>query len=126
MNAYIYQADIYCEKCAKEIRRALLASGKAPDEDSGRWPQGPYSNGGGEADCPQHCGGCSLFLKNPLTGDGVAYVKEKLTEASGDMRVLNKWADYYGDALGLGENCPDCGMRVASMFDHVDLDCMAQ
>jgi hypothetical protein len=44
--------------------------------DSDEWPKGPYGNGGGESDCPQHCGDCHEFLENPLTPDGYQYVRE--------------------------------------------------
>lgn len=111
-NAYIYQADIWCEQCTASIKHNLLmdvvgwpgiidqgggrytfeahklvqeneidlpCSGwdididrdnpvdemvmvvltEPQDEslyDSGEWPKGPYGNGGGEANSPQHCG----------------------------------------------------------------------
>jgi hypothetical protein len=62
-------------------------------------PKGPYSNGGGEADTPQHCDGCGVFIENPLTGDGCRYVNEKLCEhardGSGNAKVLEQWAEHY-------------------------------
>lgn len=44
--------------------------------DSGEFPKGPYGNGGGESDTPQHCGGCHEFLENPLTSAGYRYIRE--------------------------------------------------
>jgi hypothetical protein len=80
MDAYIFNADIYCADCAGDMIAECKARGIADDGDSNTYPQGPYPNGGGEADCPQHCGSCYAFLQNPLTSDGVAYVKEAAAE----------------------------------------------
>ena len=102
MNAYIYQADIYCANCAHRIRMELNAErtrrGLKPlprnaECDSDDFPQGPYPNGGGESDSPQHCGNCGGFLENPLTSDGYRYVRE---EADRKGRVWKEWAEYYG------------------------------
>jgi hypothetical protein len=51
MRAYIYQADILCESCAREVMDDLRARGLEPTdpvlrEDSGTWPVGPFPNGG--------------------------------------------------------------------------------
>lgn len=101
METFIYCADIYCADCAEKIKEGLRAfsPGSIHHKDSDSFPQGPYGDGGGEADCPQHCGGCSLFLENPLTGDGINYVREALLEhvesGRGAPEVLNEWRDYY-------------------------------
>lgn len=80
MKAYVFQAALICEDCA----RAYMASNAKPDHvdmddessyDSDHWPKGPYSDGGGEADCPQHCDHCGEFLENSLTMDGDCYVR---------------------------------------------------
>jgi hypothetical protein len=107
MNAYIYQAALYCEDCAKAIRERLTAApcttlGREtfvdgqPNEDSDRWPHGPYSDGGGEADYPQHCDACGEFLENPLTSDGVDYVRE-MAEGNhrGNPGVVEEWLRFY-------------------------------
>lgn len=80
MKAYIYCAALYCESCGDIIRANLESAGKAPLKlenestwDSDTYPKGPYSDGGGEADCPQHCDSCGVFLENALTDDGDAY-----------------------------------------------------
>lgn len=85
MKAYAYSAALYCAHCGEGIRRDLTAAGKAPanpdDEssyDSDAFPKGPYGDGGGEADSPQHCDACGVFLENPLTPDGDAYVRERV------------------------------------------------
>jgi hypothetical protein len=121
MDAYLYQAALYCGPC---VVKALHAAGKAApgaldmppadalfqivsangfdsqsDYDSDDLPKGPYADGGGEADTPQHCDACGLFLENPLTGDGTRYVNEKLIEhardGSGTRAVLKQWAQHY-------------------------------
>lgn len=101
MNAYIYNADIYCEACGEAIRNEMANANHAPENwddessyDSGEFPKGPYPDGGGESDCPNHCGACGAFLENPLTTDGMNYVIESLqTEPSGEL--VNQWAEYY-------------------------------
>ena len=84
MNAYIYQADIYCEDCGEKIREELNKSGKAPSDpsdeytyDSDEYPKGPYPDGGGEADCEQICGACNEPLDNPLTDYGLEQLDEQ-------------------------------------------------
>jgi len=95
VNAYIYQAALLCEHCANAWREGLTDTG-----DSDDYPQGPYSEGGGEADSPQHCDTCGLFLENPLTAEGVGYVEEAMREAlkSGRLQseALIEWAPFYG------------------------------
>lgn len=131
MEAYIYNADIYCRDCALEIRAAIREEGKQTGididkSDSDNWPQGPYPDGGGEADCPQHCAcgsdclnsiqldngqkvGC--FLENPITPDGEAYIKEHLWQIGSPFhngQVVELWADYYGIEYTNGSsNCED-------------------
>ena len=105
MDAYIYKAALYCEGCALHLRRTL------PDEsiinNSETWPQGPYANGGGEADTPQHCDTCDVFLENPLTSDGLNYVREHVeAEQTQNTRTgyeaqtrVGEWRTFYEDAL---------------------------
>lgn len=77
MRVYVYQAALLCEKCGEAMRNELDGGPDARNEDSSYYPQGPYGQGGGEADSPQHCDHCSVFLENPLTEDGAQYVSEK-------------------------------------------------
>ncbi len=102
-NVYVYQAALYCEACGTDMVARKAGRVRAwQSQDSDYCPQGPYSAGGGEADCPQHCGGCGEFLQNPLTADGLAYVRDKVTEwrAMPDpvrrRQVIALWADFYG------------------------------
>ena len=122
-DVYMYQADLICEDCGNKIIEQLKKEGVEDDGDSDRVPQGPYSNGGEEADSPHHCGmnercinkvhvpggrsiGCPLG--NPLTSEGVAYVRETvardITDESAHKRGVGRlWANIYSNVL---HNCP--------------------
>jgi len=128
MNVYIYQADVWCEDCAEAIKSRLASEGNVPEDpsdettfDSDEYPKGPYDDGGGEADSPQHCGAGSeclnavefadghkvgCFLENPLTSDGVDYLVEQYREDH-ESDVVALWVDYYDDVLPKVE-CPTC------------------
>ena len=121
MQAYIYCADIYCADCGKTIRKTIRKAGTAPPDpadessyDSDEYPKGPYADGGGEADSPQHCGNhgdcfnaitldgghkIGAWLENPLTSDGVQYVANEIADATGDTEVLQLWAEWYAEEL---------------------------
>lgn len=103
MEAYIYQSVFLCSDCALPLERGLEDLGMTDNGDSNTYPQGPYSNGGGEADYPQHCASCNKFLENPLTTEGVAYVRAAIAEGTGD--VLATWADFY--SIFMGESMTD-------------------
>lgn len=112
MNAYIYAADFYCDACGENIRADITAAGRAPANpdnessyDSDQFPKGPYSDGGGESDYPCHCAGCNAFLDNPLTPDGVAYVRAAFADDR-DWRsgapleagsILEQWRNAWPD-----------------------------
>ena len=82
MDAYVYQAALLCSDCAKNVTA-----------------DGPYGAGGGEADFPQHCDQCGAFLENPLTPDGILYVRDAIDD---DLFRINKsptiqlWKEFYG------------------------------
>ena len=117
MDAYIYKAALYCSDCVEEIEEDLKATCPVDPQaqhrhvplyeaieqglfDTDDYPAGPYSDGGGEADTPQHCEGCGLFLENSLTTDGNNYVLEALQELQEpteytNRAVLQEWSDYY-------------------------------
>lgn len=105
MLAYIYQAALLCEDCGKAARAKCHEDENNPvvriarerncslrcaaeyesHYDSDDYPKGPFDNGGGEADSPQHCDHCGVFLENDLTTDGANYVREQLAPwVSGD------------------------------------------
>jgi hypothetical protein len=110
-DAYVYAADLYCEDCGSEIQE-----GKEDTGDSNDYPQGPYPDGGGESDGPQHCGsgaGCvnamefagtkvGVWLGNPLTQDGVEALKEMLSNPRPNAYQLalhEFWSRVYSDYL---------------------------
>jgi hypothetical protein len=98
MDAYMYKASFLCKDCAEKVKGMLeykYAGVPESEFDSDEYPKGPYPDGGGEADCPQHCDTCGLFLENPLTGDGENYVYEALADRDGDPAVLSEWEDFY-------------------------------
>jgi hypothetical protein len=67
--------------------------------DSDFFPKGPYCNGGGEADNPQHCDHCCTFLENPLTADGYKYVREcvwdRYFNEDRPQEVVHTWEKFY-------------------------------
>ena len=109
MDAYVFQAALYCPACGEALIRDLRQRGAEDTGDSDDFPQGPYADGGGEADTPQHCdsgarclaaeviGGrrVGAFLENPLTSDGEAYVRQSLEETPGSP-LVRFWAEHYG------------------------------
>ncbi len=98
-KVYVYKADLLCYECGVDTYNDLRSHNIRDTEDSDTFPQGPESNGGGEADSPQHCGKCERFLENPLTSHGVEYVKEAVQRynslRTGNPRILQEWLDYY-------------------------------
>jgi len=71
MHVYVYRADLYCRDCGQELCDSILKPVYADLEDEATWdsddyPKGPYSNGGGESEYPQHCAGCGVSLDNPV------------------------------------------------------------
>jgi hypothetical protein len=110
MDAYIYRAALYCEDCAENVGMVCHTEthdGRTSTCDSECTPIGPHPNGGGEADTPQHCDTCDVFLENPLTGDGLGYVRERIeAEQAQNVRTgfdattrVGDWRTFYADAL---------------------------
>lgn len=132
MNVYMYAADLWCEDCGAKIIDELTAEGNAPEDpedecsfDSDDFPKGPYPNGGGESDSPNHCAagsdcinavdGNGVFLENPLTDVGREYVKSaaykyyftKLPRAVNPP--IPEWVKFYEiDVVGPEDECPNC------------------
>lgn len=105
MDAYIYRAALYCANCAEQA--TLDRSGMTPEDerlgepfedDSDHYYQGPYADGGGEADMPQHCDSCLVFLENPLTDDGVRKLRDWI-----DVDRAVRWYDPGSHTPGLEE-----------------------
>lgn len=107
MYIYLYYGELLCEECGKAVCKELTDKGEAPtnldDEhtwDSDDFPKGPYRDGGGEADTPQHCGHCNVFLRNPLTDDGYRYVVDEIQNAAAkgnlvEGTVAYEWYKFY-------------------------------
>ena len=112
MNAYLFRAALICEDCCVKAKKEIcLSEGCDPENesswDSDDYPKGPYSDGGGEADCPQHCDHCQIFLENPLTADGYDYVINAIVELidgaltdwrnenAGNTSALESWFRFY-------------------------------
>ncbi len=108
MNVFTYNAELLCQPCG-EATIELLEKYVPEDErdDSDRYPQGPTADGGGEADCPQHCVKCDTFLQNPLTNEGVLYVVEALGSDSEEQESAQEWAEFY-----------DLGPDETDVWDH--------
>jgi hypothetical protein len=111
--SYIFNADMYCDDCGEDIRRAIDAAGNTPadPDDEGSYDSGEYPkrcNGSSdEFDCPEHCGSgkdCSnvyefpdgwkigAWLENDLTTAGEDYVKDAVRWGG---EVAELWAEYY-------------------------------
>lgn len=119
MEVYLYQADLWCKDCGEEIREELTRRGQAPENrddghtyDSDEFPKGPFSDGGGGSDTPQHCaagesclnaitlkdqGKVGCWLENPVTTAGVEYIKEHITSYPG--LVTDLWREWYREEL---------------------------
>ncbi len=108
MDVYIYQADFYCKNCISKIQESLALNEIPGDDstyDSDEHPKGPFSNGGGEADCPNHCGRCGCFLENLLTSDGYNYVQEALEQhLHTGSECIGQWFDHYNFSVESSES----------------------
>jgi len=56
---------------AEALQQIVSSNGFTDESDYDRdnLPKGPCPDDGGEADTPQHCDTCGVFLGNPLTAD---------------------------------------------------------
>jgi hypothetical protein len=134
MRVYMFAAALYCEPCGEAIKARTPKPAHVDESnehtfDSDEWPKGPYGDGGGEADCPQHCDACRVFLENPLTAEGYRWLRGELDCESdlepGDSEytlaariaaklretpngaTLAQWAEFYPEALA-AENGGPC------------------
>jgi len=129
MDAYIYCAEIYCEECGRAIRERITKEGNAPAniDDETTFDSDEFPKGGGESDCPQHCGAhedcinaytpdgweCKVgaFLENDLTADGIEYVVNEWL-AKPDNPVCVQWVKYYASS-GYSVECEVNGVNVS-------------
>lgn len=126
MDVYVFQAALICDTCGTLYKQAndKPAHVDESDEssyDSDHWPKGPYGDGGGEADSPQHCDHCGVFLDNPLTGDGETYVRDAFREfvetGRGRLDVLAEWKAAYDWVWSDFESITLEGMREEGITD---------
>ena len=87
VHAYVIDgtAEFICWDCLREYGPNHIEYSSHPD-------------GGGEADTPQHCNDCDVFLENPLTDYGMQYVMDAIEdyENNGNDLTITEWADFYG------------------------------
>jgi hypothetical protein len=108
MQVYIFQAALLCANCGAAKCAALDVPPGADLSNESTWdsddyPKGPFADGGGEADSPQHCDDCGVFLENPLTPDGEAYVRDALAQTAAyaalgvrhNPAVADEWREFY-------------------------------
>jgi hypothetical protein len=141
-DVYAYQGALLCDDCAGRVVEQLRRDGTGDDGDSDTYPQGPCTDGGGEADSPQHCAAgaaCSTGivipgdlkvgcpLGNPLTEDGRKYVIESV--ASGILarethkRAMGRlWRHLY-DEVEPGElialSSPNTPSNLGTLLDEI-------
>jgi hypothetical protein len=128
-DVYMFAAALYCEACGEKIRADITAQGKAPadpDEestyDSDDFPKGPFPDGGGESDSPQHCDACHVFLENELTSEGRVYVAEKvdsdIVHGRLDSVAVTQWYPFYD--VGLSPRAIRLGRMTPAMRAEAD------
>jgi len=109
----IYQADVWCDSCAADIRDRIIGEGFAPahpdDEttyDSDEYPKSMSDDE--SADSPQHCASGADCLEGvelsdgtkvgclfgDLTPEGLDYVREAIREGG---IVSEYWRQYYSE-----------------------------
>jgi hypothetical protein len=110
-EAYVYQAAMICADCAEKVKDQLGVLGRVPIEpdnestyDSDDYPKGPYPDGGGESDVPEHCDHCGMFLENLLTDEGADYVKGQVTGTLGGPGQDESWDEIATRADDLGHS----------------------
>lgn len=97
MRCFTYQAGLLCEMCGN-LQAAMLDQEHKPDTgDSDDYPQGPFQVS--EADAPQHCEACGVFLENPLTNEGRAYLAH-LSLGGRESPALDEWLGFYAPHIG--------------------------
>ena len=126
MDVYVFQATLLCDTCGTLYKQgtdkpAHVDEGDESSYDSGDWPKGPYSSGGGEADSPQHCDHCGEFLDNPLTPEGESYLAERfdnfVTYGTGKFEALRTWRMAYP---WVWERYSEHRAKEQARFDRLD------
>lgn len=90
ITSWTHNGAIYCDGCAP-------AKGCSDDrcDDSDCCPQPVFSTSD-EADTPQHCAVCNVFLENALTSGGFEWLREALSSEHGNVRFKDEMRCFYG------------------------------
>ena len=75
-----------CDECGKEHLSLEQLQGPNVSPIGGLY---------GETDSPTHCENCEALIYQPLTSDGVEYVREAVKSNSGRPEVLATWREAY-------------------------------
>lgn len=126
----IYQADVWCDSCAQEIRERLqkVRVDHIDEDDERSYDSDEFPKRMGddeESDSPQHCGSGEECLEaetlpsgrkvgalfGSLTSDGIEYVKDAIVEGG---EVAEFWRVHYtrqgydlGDVFELANRVPE-------------------
>lgn len=107
---YAYCAEMYCDDCGRRIIADLKRDDVEDTGDTEDYPQ--WGSSEESVDCPQHCanqGDCvdpveltpglkvGKLLDNPLTEEGVRYVREVIEDGEG--LCVELWAEAFADQL---------------------------
>ncbi len=57
-----------------------------------------------ETDSPTHCEECKALIWEPLTSDGIAFVRAALARGDGRAEVLATWREAYAEYLTDDDN----------------------
>lgn len=113
MQTYAYRAAFYCAACASDLKVDLHNEGKEPPPksaaraDSECWPQA--ESGSGEADTPNHCDKCKVWLENPLTSVGRKRLATTLIDAFDKCEITDELVRQWEGEFGT-DHCP-CDLR---------------
>ena len=99
----VYREEICEQYGIRPTARKVMPPDFDPSDestfDSDYLPKGAYAGSGGEADSPQHCDGCKVFLENPLTEVGYQYVREcvwdRYFNPGRPQAVVHIWEKFY-------------------------------
>lgn len=110
IESWSHNASLYCDDCRPDN------GCKDPEgcDDSECCPQPNFSS---ESDSPDHCSACNEFLQNALTGNGMDYVREMLSEPHliGESQVRAEWRDFY--ELDKPRNWPVRSVRIEDLAE---------
>jgi hypothetical protein len=109
-TAYVFQSAFICEDCGRARIEQLRSNGVEDDGDPDTFPQGPYGDGGGEADTAQFCDNrrdcvnavevdghkISCPLGNPLTSHGAESLRKSVRD---DLLAPDKRTRLIGRLL---------------------------